>query len=130
MDDWLVGVDAAVAEKWPVAAGIFEQAQIDFGDQDLFLVVGGFGDDAAEGVGDERSAPELQSRAVDAIAADVAMLFADAIDGADIDSVGDGVGALDGLPGLILRGAELFLLGRDASQWRWGRRARSRLAWR
>ncbi len=53
-----------------------------------------------------------QTRAFDAIAANVAMLFADAVDGADVDSVGDGVGALDGLPGIILRRAKLFLLGR------------------
>src|SRR6202041_104535 len=33
------------------------------------------------------------------------------VDGADEDSVGDGVGALGGLPGFVLGGAELFLFG-------------------
>ena len=89
----------------------------------------GLGEDAAEGVGDEAAAPELDAglRGVVAGAAqfdcgwvavggggfefDVAVLVADAVDGADEDSVGDGVGALDGLPGVVLGGAELFLLG-------------------
>ena len=41
----------------------------------------------------------------------VAVLVAYAVDGADEDSVGDGVGALGGLPGFVLGGAELFLFG-------------------
>ena len=40
------------------------------------------------------------------------MLVADAVDGGDEDAVGDGVGALDGLPGVVLRRAEFVLLGR------------------
>ena len=42
---------------------------------------------------------------------DVAVLVAYAVDGADEDSVGDGVGALGGLPGVVLGGAELFFFG-------------------
>ncbi len=42
---------------------------------------------------------------------DVAVLVAYAVDGADEDSVGDGVGALGGLPGGVLGFAELFLFG-------------------
>ena len=42
---------------------------------------------------------------------DVAVLVAYAVDGADEDSVGDGVGALGGLPGVVLGGAELVLFG-------------------
>ena len=42
---------------------------------------------------------------------DVAVLVADAVDGADEDSVGDGVGALGGLPGFVLGGAELLFFG-------------------
>ena len=42
---------------------------------------------------------------------DVAVFVAYAIDRADEDSVGDGVGALGGLPGFVLGGAELVLLG-------------------
>ena len=48
-----VGVDAPVAEKRPVAAGVFEEFGVDFGDEDLFLIVRGLGDDPAEGVGDK-----------------------------------------------------------------------------
>ena len=43
---------------------------------------------------------------------DVTVLVAYAVDGTDEDSVGDGVGALGGLPGFVLGGAELFFLGR------------------
>src|SRR6202035_2785950 len=42
---------------------------------------------------------------------DVAVLVAYTVDGADEDSVGDGVGALGSLPGVVLGGAELLLFG-------------------
>ena len=88
-----------------------------------------FGEDAAEGVGDEAAAPELDAgagvwspgpwsstvaglpSAAVSFEFDVAVLVAYAVDGADEDSVGDGVGALGGLPGVVLGGAELFLFG-------------------
>ena len=41
----------------------------------------------------------------------VAVLVAYAVDGADEDSVGDGVGALGGLPGVVLGYAELLFFG-------------------
>ncbi len=41
----------------------------------------GLGDDAAEWVGEERSAPKLQTVAFGLVAADVAALVPDAIDG-------------------------------------------------
>ena len=54
----------------------------------------------AEGIGDEGIAPELDAA--------VGRAFeADAIDGGDVDAVGDGVGALDGAPGVELRRAVL-----------------------
>ncbi len=89
----------------------------------------GQGDDAAEGVGYEAAAPELDAGAGGVVAGaaefdrggvavggggfefDVAVLVAYAVDGADEDSVGDGVGALGGLPGFVLGCAKLFLLG-------------------
>ena len=40
-------------------------------------------------------------------AADVAGFEADAIDDCDVNPVGDGVGALDSAPGVVLGGAEL-----------------------
>src|ERR1700739_194606 len=65
--DGAVGVDAAVAQEGPVAARVFEQAQVDFADEDLFLVMGRLGDNAAKGVGEERSSPELKAWAFHAI---------------------------------------------------------------
>ena len=46
--DGRVGIDAAVAQERPVAARLFNQAGIDFGEENFFLVVRGFGQDAAE----------------------------------------------------------------------------------
>ena len=68
--DAAVGVDAAVAQEGPVAAGVFEQGAVDFGDEDFFAVVRGLRDDAAEGVGDEGAAPELEACAFGAFEGD------------------------------------------------------------
>ena len=59
--DAFVGVDAAVAEEGPVLAGDFDEFGVEVCDSDLFFVVAGFGEDAAEGVGDEAAAPELDA---------------------------------------------------------------------
>lgn len=56
-----VGVDAAVAEKGPVLARGFDEGGIEIGGEDLFFIVRGLGEDAAEWVGDEASAPELEA---------------------------------------------------------------------
>src|SRR6267154_1830605 len=108
IEDWLIGVDAAVTEKRPVAASFFALGGIAFDDQDFFLVVGGFGDDLAKRIGNKRISPEFQSG--------VAFLrfafVSNAIDYRGIDAVGDGVAALNGFPGVKLRGAELRFLVR------------------
>ena len=135
-----VGVDAAVAEEGPVLAGDFDEFGVQVGDQDLFFVVAGLGEDAAEGVGDEAATPELDAGCGCVVAGavefygggvavggddfefDVAVLVAYAVDGADEDSVGDGVGALGCLPGVVLGGCRTLLFRRGASRWRWGRR--------
>jgi len=88
--------------------------------------VGGLGEDAAEGSA-MRSRPRIRGlrmgcgrrgRAVrrwrvavggGGFELYVAVFVAGAVDSADEDSVGDGVGALGGLPGVVLGGAELFL---------------------
>ncbi len=62
-----------------------------------------FGDNLAKGVGDERATPELQAFAGSLIAANISRLEADAIRHRDVHSVGDGVGALDGAPRVVLR---------------------------
>jgi len=99
-----VGVDAAVAEEGPVAADFFDAGAVTFDDEDFFGGVAGFGEGDAEGVGDEGVAPEFEAL--------VRGTFeADAIDGGDEDAVGDGVGALDGLPGIDLLGAVLGFFG-------------------
>ncbi len=104
------------------------------------MVVAGFGEDAAEGIGYEAASPELDAgcgcvvaRAVEfdrggvavgggGFKFDVAMFVAYAVDGADEDSVGDGVGALGDLPGVVLGRCRTPLFRRGASRWRWGRR--------
>ena len=64
--------------------------------------------------GSARNEPPQKSSPApcDLVAANVAGLVADAIDRADVDSVGDGVRALDGEPGVVLRRAPLFFLRR------------------
>jgi len=47
--DWCVGIDAAVAQKGPVAAGVFEDAQIDLSDEDVLFVMRRLGDCCAAG---------------------------------------------------------------------------------
>ena len=105
--DGLVGIDAAVAEKGPVATRLLDEMRIDFADENLLFVVRGLGNDAAERVGKKRSAPELDALTFSAVAANIAVFVADAVDRTDIHSVGNGMGALDGLPGAILRLAKL-----------------------
>ncbi len=63
------------------------------------------GEETTTGIGHEAAAPEL-----DAARSGLA-LVADPVDRADVDSVGDGVAALDRLPGRLLLGPVLFLLG-------------------
>ena len=68
------------------------------------------GDDLPKGIGDERSAPELQAFAGSFVAANIAGLEADAIRHGDINAIGDGVRALNGAPRIVLRLAVLRLL--------------------
>src|SRR3954469_22086200 len=62
--DRTVSVDAAVAQEGPVAANVFHLLGVDFADQDLLFVVRGFGKHHAEGIAEERTAPELKPRAL------------------------------------------------------------------
>ena len=110
--DGRVRIDAAVAQKGPVAARVFNQAEVDLADQNLLCVMRGLGDDAAKRIGQKAAAPELEARPGGAIAANVAMLVADAVHAGHVDAVGDGVGALDGLPRVVLRCAKLVFLCR------------------
>src|SRR5437868_8956155 len=51
--DLAVAVDAAVAQERPVAADVFDYASVNFTDQNFFVVVRGFGDDATERIAEK-----------------------------------------------------------------------------
>src|SRR5581483_6715827 len=110
-----VTVDTAVAQEWPVAADVLERLQVDFAHQNFFSVMGTLGEHSPERIAEKRSAPEFESLAGRGLAADVAGFETDAVDDRDVNSVGDGVGSLNGAPGIVLRYAELSLLGRMPS---------------
>jgi len=106
--DSAISIDAAVAEEGPVAANFFHLPGIAFDDQDLFPIMRCFGENAAEWVTDKRGAPEFETPIGGSFEADT-------IDGCDVNSIGNGVGALDGFPGVVLGSAELgFLRGMPA----------------
>ena len=81
-----VGVDAAVAQERPVAAHLLHAREVHLADQDLLLVGRRLGDHDAEGIGDERRAPELEPGPPSG-----GPLVADAVHRRDVDAVGDGV---------------------------------------
>ena len=113
-----IGVDATVAQEGPVAANVFQCFQIHIADENLLAVVRGFGEHSAEGIAEERSAPELESLAGGRLAANVAGFEADSVHDRDVDSVGNRVRALDGAPGIVLSDAKLGLLRRMPSDGR------------
>src|SRR5580700_1400128 len=105
LEDWGVGIDAAIAQKRPVAACFFDARGIAFDDEDFFLVGGTFGEDAAKWIGNEGMPPEFE-------AAFGSALEPDAIHSRDEHAVGDGVRALNRAPGVELRRAEFLFLRR------------------
>ena len=107
-----IAVDAAVTQERPVAADLFYGAQVDFGYQNLFFVVGSFSDDTAKRVAEERGAPEFQAISRSRFAADVSGFVSYAIYHRHVNAVGDGVGALNGTPGVVLGLAKLGFLRR------------------
>ena len=89
-------------------ANLFLSRGVAFGEKNFFLIYGGLSDHLAEGIGDKRRAPEF-----DAVAG--RSFVANAVHRRYIDAVGDRVGALNGLPGVELRGAVLlFFAGMPA----------------
>src|SRR5581483_3432309 len=112
LGDAAVGVDAAVAQEGPVAAGLLDQSEINLAYQDLLGIMRGLGDNTSKRIGEKAAAPELEPGPRGAVAENVSLFVANPVDRCDVYTVGDGVGALDGLPGVILRCAELVLLGR------------------
>ncbi len=61
IQDGAVGVDAAVAQEGPVAADFFHDGCVAFHHENLFFIVRGFGENAAERVADEGRAPEFEA---------------------------------------------------------------------
>src|SRR5579864_560788 len=107
-----IAINTAVAQEWPVAADVFQMLQVALADQDFFLVVRRLNDDPSKGVAEKRSAPEFQALALGAIAADIAKLVANPVDHADKHAVGDGMGALNCPPCVMLHSSELSFLVR------------------
>ena len=94
---------------------------IKVGIQDLFLIMRCLRQDSAKRIRDEAATPKFDPVRGGVIAwpthrfavvFHISMLVADPIDRADEDPIGDGVCALDGLPGVILPLPELDLLAR------------------
>jgi hypothetical protein len=85
IQDWRVGVDAAVAQKRPVAPRVFAFRRIALDNENFFLVVRGLGENLPEGIGDERIAPEFQT----GIAFFGLAFESDAIDDRGVDPVGN-----------------------------------------
>src|SRR4029077_19158945 len=111
VEDRRIGVNSAVAKERPIAAGFFAPGRIAFDDQDFFLGGGSFGKNLPERVRDEGVAPELQA----GISRVGPAFESDAIHDGGEDSIGNGVRALNGAPGVELRCAELsFLAGMPA----------------
>src|SRR5688572_5043381 len=86
----VVRVDPPVAQERPSPASRLDLLEVAVDDEDL-LALAGLRRHDAHRLGDERVAPELQLP-----------FGADAVDGDDEAAVGDGVAALDGVPGLVL----------------------------
>jgi len=100
-----VCVDAAVTKERPMGALLVKVVEIGGSDEDFFTCAG-LGDDFAARVTDETLSPEL-----DAVAAGWC-LVADSVGHGDVAAVGDGMRALNGLPGAVLAFAEGFFFRR------------------
>ena len=56
-----IGIDAAVAQKWPVGSLRVESAEIGFDNQNFFLIDGAFLQDHSRWISHETLAPELDA---------------------------------------------------------------------
>src|SRR5579871_5443502 len=83
--DWAVSVNASITQEGPVAARVFKQSVVDLGDENLFFRMGILGYDTAKGIGEEAAAPEFKTWAFRAVAKNVALLMADAVDAGNVD---------------------------------------------
>ena len=108
--DRCIAVDTAVAKERPVAPDVFERFEIDIAEKNFLAVMRSLGQNTAKGVGKKRSAPELKALARCRLATDVARFKADPIYDRNVNSIGDGMRALNRAPGIVLRDTELGLL--------------------
>ena len=102
MQKRLIGIDAAIAQKRPVAAGVFALGGITLDNQNLLFVVGSFGNDSSKWICDERVSPKFQTR----VTVGGLAFEADAVDDGDVNTIGDGVSTLNRAPGVELSSAE------------------------
>ena len=106
--DAAVGVDAPVAQERPVAAHLLDARAGSTSPIEDLLAVGRAPRRARRRTDRRGTSVPQNSRPGLALA----RARAHAVDRGDVDAVGDGVRALDGLPGVALGGAVLCLLGR------------------
>src|SRR5690349_11911526 len=114
-----VAVDAAVAQKRPIAAHVFKQLEVTLADKNFFFVVRSLRNDAAERIAQEGAAPELQALTLGAISANIAELMSHTVHHADEHAVSNGMGTLDRPPGVMLGLAEFSFLVRMPADGRW-----------
>src|SRR5438105_10458665 len=107
MGNRAVAINAAIAQEGPIAPDLFHRLQINLADQYLFFIVQAFGQHLSKGIAQERSAPEFQSGAGRRLAAHISVLMTHAIYHCHIHTVSDGMGALNGSPGIMLASAVL-----------------------
>src|SRR5438067_3359889 len=115
MCDGAIAVDSAVAQERPVAARFIDGIEIDFSVEDFLLIMGRLGQHAPKGIAEKRSAPELKAGALRFVAAYIAGFVPDSVYHGDKNSIGDGMCALDGAPGIMLDSAILLLFRRMPS---------------
>ena len=104
--DALVGVDPAIAQEGPVRAVFIDSGPHHVREDDFLAIDAAFGEDLSARRDEETLAPKFQASPADGC------FVADAIDGCDVATVRDGVAALHGFPGGMLRLSVFFFLGR------------------
>src|SRR5262249_31822637 len=100
IEDWSVGVNAAVAQEGPVLGGFFGTPPGAIDDGRFFFFAGGFWRNLPGGNGVKGRSPEFDSGIGRAF-------VTDAIHCGNVDPVRDRVGTLNRLPGIELRSAIL-----------------------
>src|ERR1700723_2345216 len=93
----MVGVNAAVAQKWPVAPDVFKVREVDFTVENFLTIGRSFGDHNSLRIAEKRSAPKFQT-----VAPLRRSLMANTIHCSHVDSVCYRMSALNCAPGITL----------------------------